>query len=352
MYAMNVFVDSIVFYLQSIGGISTYWGELFSRFSSNRDVNLKVNYSLSKSMNRVVSHLDFGGSQVHFPQLLRYCNRFHSSDADIIHETYYRLPMKKGNALVVNTVHDFTYEYYAHGLRRVVHSWQKNRAIGKSDGLIAISENTKKDILKYNPKTDQDSIKVIYNGVSADYKVISYLPTGNEKYVLFVGGRGGYKNFSMLVLAMSSVFDLKLYIVGSPLLNDEILILDKYLPGRYRLFISVNNESLNLLYNQAFAFVYPSLYEGFGIPVIESMAAGCPVIASNLSSIPEISGNAAILLDDISPEKISNALLLLKDGAYRSILRKKGLEQAKKFSWDRCYEETFLFYRELLEKRG
>ena len=229
-----------------------------------------------------------------------------------------------------------------------LHTFQKSRAINNSDGIVAISENTKKDLLKFNPSFDENRVRVIYNGFSRDFYQLACNQSEHGKFVLFVGSRAKYKNFDLLVEAMRELPDFKLLVVGSKFSQAEESLLDECCAGRFELKSGVSNEDLNRLYNSAHAFVYPSLYEGFGIPVAEAMAAGCPVIALNCSSIPEVAGEAAILLDESNPMMISNAIRDLEQTEYRQNKIDLGLVQSRQFNWDRCYAEIKQFYQELI----
>ncbi len=129
--------------------------------------------------------------------------------------------------------------------------------------------------------------------------------------VLFVGSRSGYKNFRSVVDALSSLHDLRLVCVGGgPLSPDEVRLLEKLLPGRYNWSGYLSSEELNLEYNKSACQVYPSVYEGFGIPVLEAMQAGCPVVAVKSSSMPEVAGDAALLTENGDADEICDAIKL------------------------------------------
>ncbi|EGM69246.1 mannosyltransferase [Shewanella sp. HN-41] len=229
-----------------------------------------------------------------------------------------------------------------------MHSWQKNRAIRNSDLVICVSHNTAKDLQQYCP-VDPKKIRVIHNGVSESYYPLDGVSSEQSQDVVFVGARSGYKNFKLAVESVATVPNLQLKIVGGGKLNEnEVKHLDVHLPNRYRWLGRLSDEELNQTYNQAYALLYPSSYEGFGIPVIEAMRAGCPVIAVNVSSIPEVASDAAILVDKATVAAFSKALIKLP--TMRKQLITAGFDQAAKFSWDRCFDETLAVYNELLTK--
>lgn len=231
----------------------------------------------------------------------------------------------------------------------------KHRAISKSNFIICISENTKRDLLKFLPDINETKIRVIHNGVSDDYFPIKEreeleLPFELETYMLFVGSREKYKNFELAVKAVACN-RLKLVIVGAPLLAEELDFLQTELgQSNFMEMGRVSNEELNCLYNGAMALLYPSEYEGFGIPVLEAQRAGCPVIAYNASSIPEIIGDTPLLLDVLSIESITKCFNVLKIKKEREDIIYKGIENAKRFTWDRMYEQVIALYKEVWEK--
>lgn len=333
---MLIILDLIVTSLQHSGGISVYFDNICQCLTNvEEDFFIIDDYSCRQGLN-IHSH--------------RFLERYRSAKVDategVFHSSYYRLPSKRG-LKIVTTVHDFTYEKYVSGPACWVHSWQKNRAIKHSDIVICVSQNTARDLMRYCP-VEPEKLRVIYNGVSEKYFPIT---DGKEpsNSVLFIGARQGYKNFEVAVTAVASLHELELHIVGGgPLNKHERQQLDRLMPNRYKWLGYLSDDDLNLAYNRAYALLYPSSYEGFGIPIIEAMRAGCPVIAVNSSSIPEVAGKAALLVDNPSVDMLISALRQIN--FQREQLRKDGFVQAAKFSWSRCFEETLAVYQELLHK--
>lgn len=355
---MKIIFDNIIFNLQKTGGISVYWYELVENILDNKMVTSFFVEENDVSKNIFRSKLNVEAKSLIVLNVKYWFKRYRPVDLDIrnskfiFHSSYYRTLSKKvknnNNVKEIVTVHDFTYEYFSKGIKRWVHSFQKRKAIREADVVICISENTKKDLLYYFPELIKKDIRVIYNGCSEDYFVIPKLNYDEELKTsfLFVGSRATYKNFNFAVEAVFNNINFKLTIVGSNLIKSEIERLNKFLPGRWEFFNSIDNKKLNELYNSSYALIYPSEYEGFGIPLLEAMNAGCPFIALNKSSIPEVAGNAGVLLDRLTIEDFNNAVLKINKN--REEIIKKGFTQAKKFSWQKCYEELLIVYNELI----
>ena len=193
---------------------------------------------------------------------------------------------------------------------------------------------------------------MVHNGVSNAFHPLApdaMLTSEARPYVLFVGARSGYKNFIPLVQAMSGLRDLDLVCIGGGALTpQESALVQRQLDGRFAHHMGVSDAQLNQFYNGAFCLAYPSAYEGFGIPVLEAMRAGCPVVAMNSSSIPEVTGDAAQLLTEASPDVIKTAISRLYCSELREHYRQLGLQRATSFSWDHTFAETCKVYASAL----
>ncbi|ANI28366.1 mannosyltransferase [Yersinia entomophaga] len=335
---MKIVYDGIINSLQSNGGITVYFKELVTRLpSGNFDW-----YSYDNKIGDVgVKSIDLKGRlfERYRDCLLPDINK---DISPIFHSSYYRLP--KEHMPVVTTVHDFTYEKFVSGPAKWIHTWQKNRAVKHSDLIICVSENTAKD-LQYYCSVPSDKIRIIHNGVSDKYHSLTPTKTNTNK-VIFVGARGGYKNFDIAVKVISRLPHLELSVVGGGEFTDkELSLLNQHLPHRYHWLGRLSDEALNEAYNSAYALLYPSSYEGFGIPILEAMRAGCPVVAVGVSSIPEVAGDAAILVSRPSVDELVEGLVAIDNE--RSKFIEFGFQQAAKFSWDKCYQETLNVYKEL-----
>lgn len=284
------------------------------------------------------------------------------------HSPHYNIPLGFRGKLVV-TVHDLTHYLFRKslftGLKRLYSEFMFRECFRRACAIIAVSENTKRDILA-NFSYPEDRIHVIKEGVGKVFRVINEradlealrryfkLP---ENFILYVGLVKPHKNVELLAkvvceLRRSGRFKEKLVIIGKKDSGawegirsaigadlDEHVIYINY----------VREEDLPFIYNMAKLFVMPSLYEGFGLTILEAFACGVPVLASNTSSIPEVASDAACLFDPKSGNELKEKLLaLLDNGTLREELRRKGFERIKHFSWETMAQETVRLYKKVL----
>lgn len=355
---MQINYDNIIYSLQKAGGISIYWTELIKRIVK------KDNVSFYESQNSnifrkeiVIVTKEESGINFNILRYLPFIKKLPSKS--IFHSSYYRVALQK-DVVNITTVHDFTYEYFRSGLAKYIHVWQKGFAIKKSDGIICVSENTKKDLIKFYPMIDESKIKVIYNGVGdefinlenpKEYLTDEFERLKDKKYILYIGDRSSYKNFDIAVEVLKKLNDYSLVVVGGKDFSTTELENMVDIKDRVYHFRGIGGDKLNTLYNNAFCLLYPSSYEGFGIPISEAMKAGCPVVSTNISSIPEVAGDAGLLVDEIKVENFIDEIMKLEDSEFRIELINKGLNQSKKFSWDRCFDETYSFYQEVWNRK-
>jgi glycosyltransferase involved in cell wall biosynthesis len=234
-------------------------------------------------------------------------------------------------------------------------NWTKYSAL-KASRVFTISGSSRDDIIK-EYKVKPENVVVTYPGIKMDIKASKSKFDIDGQYILFVGTLQPRKNIVRLVEAFSRLNekDLKLLIVGKKGWQyEEIINSPKTydVQDRVKFLDYVSDEELPALYKNALCFCLPSLYEGFGLPVLESMKYGCPVAISNTSSLPEVGGEAALYFDPENTDDITRALEeLIQDKKKRESLIKKGYEQIKKFSWEKTANETLKVLENLANER-
>jgi glycosyltransferase involved in cell wall biosynthesis len=334
-------LDNIIFELQDNGGASLYWRELTYRIK--KDSRFDVEFINGSKYTRLAPVL---------------------SNSDVFHSSHFRTSFF-GRSKIVSTIHDLAYETgVVSGSRfgNKLNIWQRNNAIKYANAIVCISENTKQEMIRIYPHAASKPIHVIHHGSSFDrLKIISIRETNRliafaeplEKFVLYVGTRSSYKNFNSALIgfATSTLPKNNFFLIctGSRLNATENELIQKLGVSKKVLVIdSASQIELQYLYQNAFSLIYPSTYEGFGLPPLEAMSSGSPVIAANRSSIPEVVNDAGILIDEIeNPETIKNSLETLLDEEVRNTYITKGLERAKLFTWEKSASQHMQIYLDL-----
>ena len=377
---MKICYDPQVFSFQTYGGVSRYFCEIAKIISDSKGANIKIvapfyvcEYLRTFNPNQIIGfrapHLD----------PLKFLFRLWSMalghiyllwlDPDIIHETYffpYALGSKRAKRVL--TVYDMIHEKFPEAnFSQNKASQYKAIAVQRADHVICISEATKQDLIALFG-VDPQKISVIYLGHSLteqdqqqqqqqqhQLNHSSVKPILPRQYLLYVGKRDEYKNFKSLLQAFALSKELHecydLVCFGADPINPREIEMCHQLgisPSKI-IHRAGSDEVLSQLYTNASAFIYPSLYEGFGLPPLEAMHHDCPVICSNAGSIPEVVGDAGEYFDPNDIEDIKNAMhRVLFDpdrGAQLTIL---GRQRIKLFSWERCAAQTLELYQKMV----
>lgn len=373
---MKIILDPQVFNMQTYGGISRYYTEIFSRLKKNKKLSITLPIDSSNNVYIVNSGLLLKEKKL-VTSFIKTLNALGISTRSLnrkISEKQTKEPLKNTNfdlfvptyydpyflehigktpfvLTVYDMIHELMPEYFIGDPWNV--TINKKILIEKATKIIAVSKNTKKDIIKVYPYIDESKIEVIYHGnsIQINHNVVVDLP---DNYILFVGSRDNYKNFYFLVEAIKDLLikdsTLKLICAGGgEFKEEEIEIiksigLQEQVEQRY-----FEEEQLGLFYKNARCFVFPSMYEGFGIPVLESMACGCPIVLSNASSFPEVAGNAGIYFQVNNHEDLKSKIeKVLEDENYRNFYIEKGFEQVKQFDWDVASSQCLELYKKAI----
>lgn len=372
---MKVLFDSQIFSAQQYGGISRYFCMLMGQLDGKGvESHLPAMYTsnvylhdLAARNPKMFRHTNIRNLYVSriFQRYAYYRNgkenvrALSRGDFDVFHPTYYNpyFLAHLGCRPFVLTVYDMIHEIFPEYFPRddSVAAW-KQQLLDHASRVIAISANTKKDLLKFYD-VDEKKIEVIYLGnslLNAGQSVPSTDRHLLEKYLLYVGDRSPYKNFSLFAESVAPLLKtdpgLRLVCVGGgPFSDPEQVFFRHHGIGGKVEYRQANDAELASLYRGARAFVYPSLYEGFGIPVLEAFSCDCPTVLSNTSSLPEIAGDAAVYFDPKEAVSIRDAVSRV---IYDEVLREKmiavGRERLARFSWEKCADETASVYGSLL----
>lgn len=374
---MRVFFDYQIFYHQKVGGISKYFLKLINEFLKLENIqvvffqgvhnNIYDFASLRSSLFfywgwrkpkwlklwRLGKAIKFINDFFQDRKLKKFCEAY---PIDIYHPTYYYphfIPSQPKPKMVL-TVHDMIHELFPHYFPNAKKEIkEKEKAIKMANALIAVSWNTKRDLVEIY-KVNPEKVFVVHHGVDLPpdlpkeikFSLIAKLP---KPYILYVGNRNLYKNFDCLLEAFKNPVMKRFGLVcagGGPFTREEMAKLKKSGISQERVLqISGNDSTIYELYRNAFCFVFPSLYEGFGLPILEAMIAGCPVVASNKSSFPEVGGDVALYFEPSNPEELVHSILKLDSETYLALKIAAGLQRAEGFTWAKTARETLEVYK-------
>jgi glycosyltransferase involved in cell wall biosynthesis len=365
---MKILYDHQIFSSQVYGGISRYFYELFRCFTNDDGIDFEL--ALRYSNNSYLLDSEFTRTKTFFKDnkfigkttLLDYLNSQKSRDSllngdyGVFHPTYYNPYFLKhvGAKPYVVTVYDMVHELYPEMFPTNDRTSEWKRLVLKhASKIIAISENTRQDMVRIYG-LDEKKVDVIHLASSLQAANTSKAEQFPAEYLLFVGQRLRNKNFPFFIRAVAPLMqrDSDLAIVcagGGGFSPEESALFDSLgIAGRVSQ-LSVSDETLAALYGNARAFVFPSLYEGFGIPVLEAFACGCPVVLVESSCFPEVAGDAALYFDPLDEGALRAVMeRIVSDETLRSDMRNRGFIRGREFSWNKTASETKAVYESLL----
>lgn len=361
---MQIAFDHQIFALQAYGGISRYFVRLAEALAlKGDDVKVIAPFYVNEYLSQLPSHVVQGVKvDKKYSNVLRLSQPLNGLAAslamrnlkpDLVHETYFSsIGLACRRRPTVLTVYDMVHELYPSEFSRFGAAMHKRKAVERADYIICISECTRRDLVSFF-SVDPNKVSVVHLGVDTVRAGMVLTQRGrlSKPYILFVGQRGGYKNFLSLVLAFSlsrsliASHDLVCF-GGGAFTSEELEVFTKLgLPIGIIRHIGGGDIDLADAYANASLFVYPSKYEGFGLPPLEAMSYGCPVVASNTSSIPEVVGNAGEYFHPDSPDDLLVSIeRVLSSDTHQASLVARGYDRLKCFTWEDCAAKTRLVY--------
>ncbi|MBD2453550.1 FkbM family methyltransferase [Nostoc sp. FACHB-87] len=338
----NILIDGVFFQLYQTG-IARVWRSLLEQWSNSEFANhilVLDRGNTAPKINgiryRTIPVYDYNDTDTDKQMLQEICDE---EGADLFISSYYTTPLTTPSVFVA---HDMIPEVFGWNLEHPM--WrEKHYAIHHATAYLAVSENTAKDLVNYFPEISLESIVIAQNGV--EHQIFSpssqenisrfiYKYGINKPYFILVGAGNGYKNGMLFFQAFSQLsnsYGFDIVCTGSGgILAEEFRVCTS---GSSVYMLQLSDEELATAYSGAVALVYPSKYEGFGMPIVEAMACGCPVITCPNASIPEVAGEAAIYVKDDDVDGMVNALCDIQKPRIRQVLIEAGLAQAQKFSW-------------------
>ena len=362
---IKIAFDHQIFSFQRFGGVSRVFARLIEELQSMPGIRVRLPflctrnaYLRTSSVPGIRRPLDRLGLRLSRRRANRINNRTQTAylkwgDFDVFHPTYYSrdfLDALDGQPFVL-TVVDMIPEIFPAMYDSSPHL-DKHDLISKASAIICISETTRRDLLRFHD-VSPEYVYVAHLGAPERTLLQGAAPPLPDNYVLFVGNRWTYKNFARFADAMRLIMRRRssLHLVcagGGPLSPDELQpFLDAGCHDRVQ-SLAPNDQALAGLYRKASVFVFPSLYEGFGLPVLEAFAFGCPAVLGDTDSFREVAQDAALYFDPLDPAAMAEGInRLLGDATLRQRLIAKGAKRVMDFSWRRMAEETAAVYADV-----
>ena len=357
---MKILFDHQLFSYQRFGGASKYFAMLLNALPRDTwDTTTIFSNNEYVEFLHLFRHVHFF-SNIYFRGQGRIMNelnipyskyRIKRQDYDVFHQTHFETYCLKslGTKPMVTTFHDINFSTLNPSKRMV--KFQR-KSLSRADKIIAISNNTKKDLMEAFD-VDEGKITVIYHGIIHPQIFIKQKSLVSYPYILYVGTRSNHKNFVRFIKAFSLLNkdypELKVICTYKPFSKKEIdLFCQLHIMNNVVNFMADENE-INILYQNALFFIYPSLYEGFGMPILEAMVNHCPVVLSDASCFPEIAVDAGLYFDPQDIDSIYYSMRkIIDDSKLRQSLIAKGVKRVKDFSWERCASQHMEVYKKLI----
>ena len=368
---MKILYDHLCFQ-ETYGGVSKYFVNMLKQFTVDVPYEISVKYTKNeyiKTLAKIKLNNNLDNTNIRGKwRLFHFINRNYSKiklflgNYDIYHQTHYNpfaykyLPSTKKSVMTVFDMNFFVIPeaYNNDNGSKMLAEWQKE-SVNKVNKIIAISKNTKKDIINVWNIPEE---KIIVCYLACDEINIDDLDTTRkfqQPYILFIGTRHMYKNFAKYLSAFRVISernkDLILVCTGSPFNSSECNLINDLKLSDKIFQISVDENEMAALYHNAEVFVYPSLYEGFGLPLLEAMNAQCPIICSNTSCFPEICEKAALYFNPYSiDDMVDVTTKVLNNSSLKMKLIEEGNKRKKMFSWKKCAEEHIGVYKSMIKE--
>lgn len=374
----KLLIDDEIFFWQKFGGVSRVFTELLKRIKNNPQVELifkclytENEYVLNQHWNSLPPVL----RRFHFPgkgKMVRSLAGAYSQarvkkalsrkgEEIVFHPTFisdYYLPLLGDPAKkLVYTVHDLIHEKFPQNELYRKQAGIKLKNIRRADRIITVSEATKQELLSFYPFVDEAKVVVIH---LADSLPIATAPINGlpVQYILHTGGRAGYKNFEVLLNAFGRVVnqhpEMELVCTGGGTFSrvEKEIIYSLGIRRKVHIY-KLTDRQLRQAYAHAKLFVFPSKYEGFGLPVLEAFHSRTPCVLSNIPVLREVAGDAAIYFDPEDTNELAGKIQeMLMNDHLRLKVANAGMERAEQFSWDRCYLETLAVYQSLITSKS